>query len=174
MKLHVLTACSRTENLGIVQESIEKASIPECEVKFHVLFDDKLEHVGGQFLKNQMLDEISDGYVYVLDDDTVMHPDLISRAWLTWWWNPDFPALAFNQDRGSYIVEAAQWSMIPNGVDIGQVILKREIIGDKRIPLTYEGDSIFLSELLKDRDDVIYLNEVLSYYNALRPEVEAS
>src|SRR3990167_1261604 len=79
MRIHALTACSRPENLTKVGLSLAHAARGH-DVHWHVRFDLEREHVGGQAVKNRLLDEISDGWVWILDDDTIVHPDLFSRA----------------------------------------------------------------------------------------------
>src|SRR5512132_2800574 len=80
MRLHVLTAVTRPGNLGLLAESIAAASIPEVGIVWHWCFDPERTAVGGQRLKNEMLDQISDGWVCFLDDDNVMHPDFVRRV----------------------------------------------------------------------------------------------
>jgi hypothetical protein len=62
---------------------------------------------------------------------------------------------------------AAPQNMRLGGVDIGQVVLTRELIGDAEMAPYYGGDGTFLQIITQGRDDVFYSSEVLSYYNVL-------
>ena len=84
VRLHVLTAVSRPENLGQIAESLAVAvERAEYGVDLAValgMFDPDRQHVGGQALKNDMLDDIDDGWVWILDDDTLAHPDVLATV----------------------------------------------------------------------------------------------
>jgi hypothetical protein len=162
VRLHVLTACSRPENLARVGESIAAAACEPWEVCWHVRFDLAREHVGGQALKNAMLDEIDGGWVIFLDDDTVLDPMLLSFV-------ADNLAemVVVSQRRADgRVLRAAPENMRVGQVDIGQAVLRRDLIGEHRIPTHYEGDGVFLADLAA-AGDVRYIDEVLSHHNAL-------
>jgi hypothetical protein len=72
MRAHIVTACTRPHNLPLMAESIEAATCEPWEVHWHIRFDSALQHVGGQRLKNQMLDQIEDGWVCFLDGPQVL------------------------------------------------------------------------------------------------------
>lgn len=163
MRLHVLTACSRPGLLPAVAQSIATAACEPWEVCWHVRFDIERQHVGGQYLKNQMLDQITDGWVCFLDDDTTMHPEFPSvvASWQA------FDAVVVTQTRSdgrTLVADAA--NLVVGGVDIGQAAIRRELIGARRIPLSYEGDGIFLTAVLTD-ENVAYVDEAFSYHNQL-------
>ena len=166
MTLHVLTACSRPENLERVARSL--AATP-CH--WHVRFDIERQYVGGQEVKNVLLDEIHDGWVFFLDDDTLMHPKLYRRlGTLFEEGGPD--AFVVSQRHSVLgILHAAPENVHVGGIDIGQVVARRTLIGDTRIPNTYWGDGEFWSEILP-KGKVVYLDEVLSYQNALAQKEE--
>ena len=167
MKLHLLTAVTRTENLPKLKKSISKASVRGVQTEWHQLFDLDREHVGGQALKNQMLDEVSDGWIMVLDDDTILHPKLLKR--LRDVVNDGVKAVVVSQEHdGGNVRHAAPANAQLGRIDCGQVIIRREMIGNERIPLSYDGDGRFLEKLLRGQNGVLYLDEPLSYYNALR------
>jgi hypothetical protein len=163
-RLHVLTACSRPENLARVAESIAAAACEPWEVCWHVRLDRAREHVGGQALKNRMLDQITDGWVCFLDDDTVMHPDFLTAVAE----NQDAHMVVVSQRRtdGRTLVAAAA-NMRVGHVDIGQAAIRRERI-DSSIPEHYEGDGVFLADVAATAR-VAYVAEVLSFHNALDP-----
>ena len=136
------------------------------EVCWHIRLDAARENLGGHKLKNDMLAQIDDGWVYFLDDDTVMHPGLLRRVAQ----HLDAAGVVVSQDRTDslgHMLVAAPQNMRLGSVDIGQVVLRRSLIGDAEMPPYYGGDGDFLSGILRGRDDVVFLDEVLSLYNSL-------
>ena len=161
-----MTACTRPHNLPVIAESIQAAMCDPWEVCWHIRFDLAREHVGGHKLKMDMLDQITDGWVLFLDDDTAMHPDVLRYVAE----HLDAAGVVVSQDRTAslgHMLVAAPQNMRLGGVDIGQVVLRRSLIGDTDMPPYYGGDGTFLHGILHGRSDVVYLPEVLSLYNAL-------
>lgn len=163
-QLHVLTAVSRPGNLPALAESLSFAAAgSQAEIIWHWRFDLDQTHVGGQQLKNEMLDGITGGYVWVLDDDTLVHPDLFRRALAT-----EAPAVVVSQQRtDGRVLHAHPDYVCPGQIDIGQAVLSRELIGRRRIPLAYDGDGAFLQTVLAGRRDTRYIDEILSFHNSL-------
>lgn len=171
MKLHILTAISRRENVPKVRHSILRAAdkAPNLQYIWHGGYDEEREHVGGQHLKNVMLDKIGDGWVCILDDDTVMHPLFLQKIYRAYHHHPYMCAFVVSQRRTTNVVlQARPENMVVGKVDAGQVVIRREHIGDLRIPETYAGDGEWIECLLYGREDVHYMtSEVLSLHNAL-------
>ena len=170
-RLHVLTAVTRPENLPRIAASLVSSCPPELELVWHWRFDPDHHAVGGQALKNAMLEEISagadDDWVWCLDDDTAVHPRLLKtlQRWSLISW---IRALVVSQQRADgRVLPAGPEHLQVGSIDIGQAILRRGLIGDLRIPEDYNGDGMFLGALLRGRTDVLYLDEVLSFHNAL-------
>ncbi len=149
------------------------------DLTWHRLYDLNREHVGGQVLKNRMLDTIRDGWVVILDDDTVMHENFLRKvggfADMS-----DGNAIIVSQKRvNGVVLQAAPENAVVGMIDAGQAVLRRSFIGTYRIPETYAGDGMWLEVLLRDRTDVHYLPTwVLSLHNAITgvdpgPPVEA-
>jgi hypothetical protein len=165
MRAHVLTACTRPHNLPVVAESIMAATCDPWDVTWHIRFDPAQQHVGGQRLKNEMLDQIEDGWVCFLDDDTTMHPDFLQRMTEA---VADAGAVVVSQQRQNGMVLTAAHTHLRVGcVDIGQAFIARSLIGTHRIPEHYEGDGMFLQAVLGNWPAVAYLEEILSEHNAL-------
>jgi hypothetical protein len=165
VKLHVLTAVTRPENLSAIGHSLFDNHDDGWEISWHLMHANQ-EHVGGQYLKNLMLDEVEDGWVYILDDDTIMHADfqrvthetISDRSWAR--------ALVFAQRRPEGVVQP---EMTRGMIDIGQALIRRDAIAETRIPELYDGDGWFLTKVLGG-NDVVWIETVLSHYNALRKE----
>ncbi len=170
MKLHVLTAVSRRENLDAIRSSMMVANRrePHVHVEWHTSMDPDRLHVGGQHLKNGLLADIDDGWVCILDDDTVMHPKFLQKVYRAYHHHPSVVAIVVSQRRTTNVVLQARPENMKVGlVDAGQVVIRRDFIGDLLIPETYAGDGEWIECLLYGRDDVHFMSEVLSLHNAL-------
>ena len=98
--LNIITRCTRTTKIKEVFESIDKKN-KNFKINWYVLFDltsmsdiptdvisfikDKSEirfydsdpDDFGHDMINKTIDEIQDGFVYVLDDDNIIHPNFL-------------------------------------------------------------------------------------------------
>lgn len=161
VRIHVLTAVTRPENLTEIAYSVRNAaSRADADLVWHLRFDPEHRHIGGQQVKNEILDSIEDGWVYILDDDTLVHGDLFTHL------DPAYDALVVSMQLDGGMLHADSKNAYRGSIDIGQVIVKRELIGERRIPSAYDGDGSFLEEVLSGAN-VLYLPEPLSYYNAI-------
>lgn len=194
--LNIITRCTRTTKIKEIFESLNKKN-EKISVKWYVLFDltslveiptdilsflkDKSEirfydsdpSDYGHDMINKTLDEISDGLVYILDDDNILHPnffDLIHN----WVGDKfDFDGLIFSQKIGGIdftgldIREADTENVKVGKIDMAQFCLKRELIGDYRIPSNqYVGDGLFIENLFeRNVDRFIIIKEIGCYYN---------
>lgn len=168
MNLHILTACTRPGNLRAVAESIADALLAtdQVEVDWHIRFDLDQQHVGGQHLKNEMLNDIVSGWVWILDDDTRVHPDLFRQLGEVC--KPGVSAVVFSQQCSRHETRHTnRGTLMVGGIDAGQAVMRRDLIGGYRIPLSYDGDGHFLVKVLDD-ERVLFLDEVLCYHNRLR------
>jgi hypothetical protein len=170
--IHILTAVSRPENLTRVGDSIFDNLPEEVDVMWWHRPDPNREYVGGQWLKNRMLEEIGlnglTGWVCILDDDTLMHPSFLRKIYRAHRQHPEANAIVVSQKRTTGVVlQARPENMVVGKVDAGQAVIRRSLIGDLLIPETYAGDGEWLECLLYGRDDVHYMSEVLSLHNVL-------
>jgi hypothetical protein len=171
VNLAVLTAVSRPENLSVVAGSLARAAerAPNVHVAWRWVFDTPRTQIGGQALKNQMLDNVRGGYVWCLDDDTLVHPDVLLDVEASIQGRPRVSrAVIVSQQRTSGdVLHARPENICVGGVDIGQAFLRRDLIGDRRIPIDYNGDGLFLEAVLRGERNVVYLDKVLSLHNAI-------
>jgi len=170
----VLTAVSRPHNLARVGASLARSTNAaveaghDVEVVWHWRLDTRREHAGGQRLKNQMLDGIDHGWVWILDDDTAVHPELVTRLAETIRDHPAVVAVVVAQTRADGRVFPAGPESVKVGyIDAGQALLRRDAVGDDRLPETYEGDGQFLERVLARAGPQMYVNEPLSFHNML-------
>lgn len=164
MRVHVLTACTRPENLGLVGDSLAVAGAGH-DLIWHVRFDLDRRYPGGNGVRNALLDQIDDGWVWGLDDDTLVHPDLFRVA--EKWALGSVNAVVVGQQRADdRYLHADAGEVRVGGIDVGQALLRRDLIGDRRYPDAYVGDGMLLVEVLADAH-VVYVDEPLSYHNWL-------
>ncbi len=173
MRLHALTAITRVENLPAIAASIATAQItaPAIEVVWHWRCDPLGEHPGGQFLKNQMLEGIGDGWVWILDDDNVMQPEFLETLFLHIAAHPDAQLVVCAQRHANGWVRKVSRGMLrETHVDAAQVVAARQAIGDLRIPEHYCGDGAFIEALAGglDPERITYIHRPVVSYNALR------
>jgi glycosyltransferase involved in cell wall biosynthesis len=196
--LNIITRCTRPENLYKVKESIFNSN-NLFKINWFIVFDTNcitkidseilsdfsqvsqlrfIKGVTGDFghqLINTCLDEIRDGWVYVLDDDNLLHEDFyedINSAILNF---EDKRGFIFNQKVGGRdfsgldIRESNHQNIKVGSIDMAQFILRRDLIGDRRLESgKYVADGIFIQNLFEEsKDDFIFINKVLSYYNAI-------
>lgn len=173
--LHVLTAVTRPENLSRIAGALAfAAGRTTFSIAWHWKYDLERENVGGQAIKNAMLDEIpmrAEHWVWILDDDTLPIAAVLMRLEEELEADPLLEAMVVAQMRNDprRVLPVGVDFSHPGHIDIGQAFLRRELIGAARIPLSYEGDGIFLEELLDPARGarVRYVSDVLSVHNAL-------
>lgn len=165
MRFHVLTAVSRPENLPLLARSLADGADGH-EIVWQWRFDLEQSDPGGNRTKDEMLLErgMWNGWVYVLDDDTLLQPGLFSAAAAAA--GDGYDALIVSQRRPDLVLHAKRKNVHPGGIDIGQAVISRDLLGQTRIPHRYDGDGDFLCEVL-GRGRVRFLDRILSVHNAL-------
>jgi hypothetical protein len=191
--LNIITPCHRRENLKDIYNSIPF----DHNVKWYICYDssnnkpkDKLfdghphitetdfdgsgiGSISGNGQRNFLIDKISEGYVYFLDDDNLLHPELLETLIL----DHGGPWLyTFDQEvpdeisgvRNNGIRKGA--GVIKHRIDTAQFCIHRSLIQDIRWDLEkYDADFFFLENIyLNHYDKHVYASKVLSYYNKLR------
>lgn len=196
MKINILTRCSRPQNLHLIEKSI---LTEEVEVVWKIAFDTsriaKLDteilqnfsryslhfmegipgDMGHAFI-NKFIDQIPDDeWIYVLDDDNVIHPHFFSEILNAEKMNPEKEGFIFSQHVGGKdftgleIREASSENVKVQKIDMAQFVLKKSLVADKRlVAMTYTADGIFIEELYKEKQDQFsIIDKVLCYYNRL-------
>ena len=123
---------------------------------------------------NQMLSEIASGYVYVLDDDTLLHENFYRRVYHEimrhrkhvvvfdqWVGGRDFSGLMTR--------EAVPENMRVQGVDFGQVVFDvAETRGRPLRNFEYKNDGYFIQQLWEEiPQEFLFVRDTLCYYNHL-------
>jgi len=119
----------------------------------------------GNYQRNCALEAVTDGWVYFLDDDTLIHPELFDELAKV-----KTGAVAFGQLLKDSVRSASPATMKVCQIDMGQAAIRREVIGDTRFALgIYEADGIFIETVYNsDPDKWSFIDKPLSYYNKLR------
>jgi len=159
--LHILTACSRPAGLPAIATAL--ACAPRAlGIQWHIAYDLFCEHIGGQAVKNRMLDSIADGWVWICDDDNT--PTLAFLARLASL-DPD-DLIIFGQQR----TDGYHAPAVPQigATDAAQAVVSRRAIGDLRLPEVYDGDGRWLMAIHARLGHATLINEPLTTYNAQR------
>lgn len=191
----IITPCTRPKNLGIMYESILNA-LPNKDFVWHVVFDTHVlkqgEHdavpsfpqvytyeygpedgVAGKAQINYILDHLSnttDTWVYVLDDDNILHP-VFGRAVNSFIESkqPQRALCLMQQVTPDHFRTVEPARVKATFIDQAQYVLHRSLIGDRRYRQDYCGDGQFIEQIYQDfPDEFAFLNYPASYYNYLR------
>ena len=173
MKLTIITPVHRIQYLGAISKTI-----PE-DVRWLCIFDDtipteirdkatclsmpKVKSSWGVAKINFALDFVSNGYVYILDDDTILHSNF--QVLLTL--NSSFDFIHFNQCWKNG--EPRVGGIVKKGkIDIGNFIVSRELIEDTYLEDGNMPDGAWAEKLYVKAKNPLYLNKTFSIYNYLR------
>lgn len=194
IEINILTRCTRQNNLLDIAKTIFN---DKFIVNWYILFDTnvikdidadiitELYNIGskikyikgikndyGYGMINTVIDEITNGFVYILDDDNIMHENFYESILQNINTNPTFTGFIFNQKvngldfTGLDIRLAAHENVRVGGIDVGQFLLHRDLIGDYRFFSGYKGDGEFITKIYPENlDKFIFINEELCYYN---------
>ena len=161
--LHILTACSRPGGLAAIADALSAAP-SGLDLRWHVGFDLARRHIGGQAVKNALLDGIDDGWVWVCDDDNLPAPGFLYRLAVLLG-DDACDGYLFGQLRpGGYVPPVPPALGV---TDVAQVVLRRRAIGAHRLPAQYDGDGHWICAIWRDHPGRIALvDEALTLYNA--------
>lgn len=187
--LHIVTPVSRPDNLPRLYRSI-RLGFRHTLPAWWVIFDPQVpspplptdwRHIGfwgvgpghrgavGYPQRNWALDQIGSGWVYFLDDDNLIHPNL-EKAWSE--------ALLACPGRAWYIFRQVRADgslyLAPHcpprvgAIDVGQVLIRREALGTWRFEEhRYDADGRLLEAFAAIIPPVCW-DAAATYYNALR------
>lgn len=203
--LHILTRCSRTQHLLKIKDSIFNGETG-FEIVWHLLFDsavlpeidDELRaqlnqpNIEKSFARstpgdmahdvlNKKIDEISDGWVYVLDDDNALHENFYRhiRALISQqkWRGVIFSQQIDGRDfTGQEIREAKPENTKVQKIDMAQFLLRRDLIANHRFSFgDYLADGRFIETLFQNQpEEFVFCDEVLCHYNYFSEHQSAS
>lgn len=176
-----ITACSRPDNLPALAASLAALPNPHgYELHWWVVFDAPeagpvpdvpgwTVHVlahrepgnWGHAQANRAMDEIRDGFVWILDDDNLAHPGLLACRY-----EPGTVTLIGQQVSADSVRVPAPSA---GNVDKAQIVADRAVVGDVRLPLDCFGDGRFVELLHAARPEATRIDpEVRAFYNRLQ------
>lgn len=184
-KLSIITPCTRPENLMRLKESIPFEYVHEWIIVYdtskvenpHLFQDDKIKEyscqgdsIVGNIQRNYGLDHLTgDTYVYFLDDDTIMHPDMGDFLKTI---EPNH-LYTFDQSRNSsvfpYTDRLTGDKIEMFHIDTAMFLIDSSLCKTIRwVADEYTADAIFIVECYSaNPSNWMYVNRVLSYYNHL-------
>jgi len=190
--IKIITPCSRENNLILLFNSINFS----CD--WYIVFDkthdeaisiiDRDEFsfldkpwihvkytkggVSGNKQRNLALEEISNGWLYFLDDDNLVHPDFFKVADEIISNNNKLKCIFFSQvknEKGE--IRGVEPNHVRvNFIDQAQFLIERSLIGELRYEQKYEADGIFIQNIFRNNDPGLFCfhnNPVVTYYNRL-------
>lgn len=192
--LHIVTPVSRPNNLCWLADSI-RDNLQNIPWDWWVVFDRAVtiplkpdyqrikyweygpdeNSIGGFSLRNHVLDLIDSGWLYFLDDDNIIHPDLETTLLFSWKSYPSAQWFVFRQVRpdGSVYLHP-QCPPRTNSIDIGQCVMRKDLIGQDgepvgpwRFPPRRDADGVIFQEIAIKVKPVC-VDVAATYYNALR------
>jgi glycosyltransferase involved in cell wall biosynthesis len=132
--------------------------------------------MGLQFINSDIDIIPNDEWIYILDDDNIIHEDFYENISDIIKNNPDKLGIIFSQKVGGVdftkldIREASPDNVKVSKIDSAQFLLKREIIGNNRLESgSYFADGILMEKLYSEenKEKFYFTNKVLCYYNKL-------
>ncbi len=198
--LHILTRCSRPNNLLKVAQSIPKTE----DIVWHIIFDStRLKDIdvdlltqlqgyspriyfeysqGGDYLYPQMSkiikDTIQSGWIYSLDDDNILHENFYETIKSSF--NENLDGIVFNQYvagkdfTGLDIRYAKPENMKVRHIDLAQFVLNRRVFDNIEFEEGYDADGRFIEKVYESNPDgFLFIDEILAHYNYLQKSPSA-
>jgi len=198
IKLNIVTRCTRLKYIKEVRDSIFKTN--KFEIKWWLIFDTRnLKEIDVDFLEslqsinceslfykgeegdfghqliNKSFDKIQDGFVYMLDDDNIIHQDFYENLHKSINENPTKKGFIFSQK-----VDGRDFSKLDirigspentkvSHIDMAQFVLEKSLIGSYRIgPMNYIADGMFIEKIYNEnKEEFIFIDKVMCHYNYL-------
>jgi hypothetical protein len=123
--------------------------------------------------KNHGLDQVSEGFYHLLDDDNIVHPRFFGAISEAMAREPQKRAFAYGQQRWDRWgdLKATPETMEPNKIDNSMFVVHRDVIGPERYDPALAGiEDYHFFRRLYDKGPAAwtFLGETLAYYNFLR------
>jgi hypothetical protein len=191
MKLHIVTPCSRVNNLIKVFKTI---TFP-CE--WWIVFDaddnefnnyftkynldflkcdwihlhNQKSNFWGNTQRNIALDKISDGYVFFLDDDNIMHKNFYNISKNIIDKNSKIQCVMYSQILENNSIRVVNGSTVRVcSIDQGQYLIDRKLVNETRFEQKQTADGIFIQEIFRKNNKnmfYFYNGTNITYYNGL-------
>ena len=182
-KLILITPCSRPKNLEKLYKSIQFDKIALWCIIYdtrHIPFikhfnnnpkiielECKDDGTAGHQIRNMALNIITEGIIYFLDDDNIMHP---------FFWNLVDHFKYGNLYTFNLLYQSGQIlygnNPIPKKIDTSQYVFDRKLVDNIRFDInTYCADGIFINTIYENnKPNSFHFNYIAAYYNWLNKE----
>lgn len=197
--LNIITRCTRPDNLLQILQTIPT----DLEIKWWIIFDlnevstinfSILEQLDKNWIKliykkslhgsygfdliNGIIDEISSQWIWILDDDNLVHENFSDiKPFL----DSSKRIIVFNQrvDGKDFtkldVRKAIPENMKKGGVDVAQCLFYSDIFSLKKFELNYCGDGELIEELyLKYKSLFLFIDKELCYYNKIQTKLNSN
>lgn len=139
--LHILTACSRPDGIKNVLAELSIAALVPTHwflIRWHIAFQSHLQQDPHGCVKDNELIALipNDDWIWILDDDNLLHPGFFSALWKAWNDFPEKDAIVFSQNRKDAlgpVLPAAPENMRVGRVDTAQVVFRKSLLGTDRM-----------------------------------------
>jgi O-antigen biosynthesis protein len=202
LKLHLFTRCTRLHNLDKIKQTVFPSPF---DVVWHLLFDTtSLKDIDAEllnrlqnnqtrfyFLKSdgtdylypqisKVIEGIEEGFVAILDDDNILHPDFYEQLFEAIQQNPTKKGFVFeqyvggNDFTGLEIRKVGPEHMKLRHIDSAQYALHTSLYQLKTYEGGYDADGRFIEPLYNlVPDEFHFIHKVLCFYNYLTPVKKA-
>jgi hypothetical protein len=181
MKIHIITRCTRPENLRQIRESIFQNKPKAVDVVWNVVFDCKkvstlsTDLLGDlkckntrfhftecgdwkcqyHFANNLLTHYIRDGFVYFVDDDNILHQNFYSSLLKLYAENPNSRGFVFSQWVGGNDFSGVDIRFgKPDNIKVGSIDLAQFVFGWE---LPFEYRTLFGNGYCGDGDFIVGL-----------------
>ena len=177
--IHIITPCSRPENLIFLKDSIpekcnwivvyDKLAKPTSEIEGATILYSPYTGSAGNPNRNYALDtiEFSDtDWIYILDDDNIIHPEWYDKV-------KDFTADYLNMIAWGQVCKNNSVRLAPsNNPNVGNIdtscyMVRGKVMKTLRYDMLYEADGIMARQAY-EQGGFMMLDQYLGYYNYLR------
>ena len=177
--IHIVTPCSRPENLEHLRESIPAGCTWTVFMDYSTSKKDvpkgvkvvrsNLGGAWGNPLRNLALDYLQASasdidYVYFLDDDNIIHPKWFEAVKDS---KEDFINWAQCFRNGDPRLHATDSPRVGN-IDTASYMVRLGFMGKARFEYKYEADGLFAQSLMAGNPKIKTHQDYLCYYNYLR------
>jgi O-antigen biosynthesis protein len=207
MKINILTRCTRIQNLQKIKESIFIERF-DVQVDWHVVFDiDALKEIsfdvlnilsdenifihyhtldgkkadksGGWHINLNSIISNLDGWIYILDDDNILHKDFYESVFKSHLLKKDKLIFLFNQEVGGRDFTGLQTRIIDvskikvGQIDTAQFIIHTDVFNklNFKFGTGYVADGEFIEKVFNSNPYLFdKIDKVISHYNALNNE----
>lgn len=185
MILNIVTPCSRIKNLIEVERSFK--TVTNMNIKWHICFDSEfipnilpieVDHqlyctksvnyeISGNKQRNLILSNITDGFIYFLDDDNIIHPNLNNILNDVMYGKNYIFSQVYKNDIIRF--KPHQKCIYPGRIDSAQMLVSASSLSNKTIwPLKVYLAEAFFAKYINDNNSFIFIDKIGSYYNYLR------